>query len=137
MSRGLFVQDIPASASSLSDIPDDFQPQVLGRRADIIAGILKVVPTADFTDPTWGRIAGAGFDTEVSMGDEEEVSCFAFHVRGNDGAAELIGDLLHTLGFRALDPNAEGGIFKPAGASASLGRWARYRDQIVADRTPL
>jgi hypothetical protein len=51
MSWDLFIQDIPAAAQNVGDIPDDFHPAPLGSRAAIIAKIREVAPLADFSDP--------------------------------------------------------------------------------------
>jgi hypothetical protein len=134
MSWDIFVQDIPASAQSPADIPDDFKPRPLGKRAHIIARIQEVVPTADFKDPTWGKIDGPDFSIEVNMGDEEKVQSFAFHVRGGDLAAFVVADILKHLGFRAFDPNSETGIFDCGrDAAKGLRRWRAYRDKILRD----
>jgi hypothetical protein len=51
VSFDVFVQDLPADARTVADIPYDFAPQPLGRRADILAGILRAAPAVAFTDP--------------------------------------------------------------------------------------
>lgn len=111
-------------------------PRPLGRSADIIARIRQVVPTADFTSPSWGRIDGPGFSTEVSIGDAEEVRGFAFHVRGGDLAAFVVADILFHLGLRAFDPRAPNGIFSlDRDPGAGLRDWRRYRDSILGKST--
>jgi hypothetical protein len=132
MSWDIFVEDIPPSVKSLDELPDDFKPRPLGTRADIIARIREVVPSADFTDPSWGKIVGPDFSIEVSLGDLEQVSDFAFHVRGGDPAAIVVADILRHLGYRAFDPSSPSGIFDLDGGSAnSFRQWRNYRDSIV------
>ena len=134
MSWDIFVQDIPLTAKSVSEIPANFEPRLLGTRAEIIARIRDVVPVADFTSPSWGLIEGAGFSIEVSMGNREEVRGFAFHVRGGEIAASVLADILQHLGFRAFDPSSETGMFNPGDSACGLRGWREYRDSIV-DRT--
>lgn len=134
MSWDIFVQDIPASVRAVSEMPDDFEPQLLGKRAEIIARIREVVPTSDFTDPTWGQINGPDFSIEVSLGDMEDVHSFAFHVRGGELAAVVVADVLRHLGFRAFDPNSDSGIFELDDAAAGLRKWRTYRDHIMGKR---
>ena len=136
MSWDIYVQDIPASLRSVAEMPGDFEPRLLGKRADIIARIQEIVPTADFASPTWGLIDGPGFSIEVSMGDMEDVRSFAFHVRGGDLAAFVVADILHHLGLRAFDPSSESGIFGLEGDGASgLRRWRTYRDSVLGKPT--
>ncbi|MBI2929309.1 MAG: hypothetical protein HYY24_26895 [Verrucomicrobia bacterium] len=132
MSWDIHVQDIPASAQSPADIPDDFRPQPLGRRSDIIARIREVLPHADFTDPSWGKIEGSDCSIEIGMGENELVQSFAFHVRGGDLAAFVVAGILQHLGFRAFDPCSDTGIFRPnAEAAEGLRKWRAYRDRTL------
>lgn len=133
MSWDIFVQDLPASAKRIADIPHDFRPTSIGKRSDIIQKIKAVVPFADFTDPSWGRIKGEGFSIEVNLGDDEELLGFAFHVRGSSGMPiGLIADILDHLDLRALDGgNVETGFFDREKAAASLQHWRAYRDHVV------
>ena len=131
MSWDLFVQDIPSSAHGVGDIPEDCKPRALGVRAEIIRRILEVVPTADFSDPSWGTFEAPDFSVEFNMGGEDTIDCFALHIRGGDTAAGFVADLLVRCGWRAFDPASESGIFDPATAIASLQRWRAYRDHVI------
>lgn len=131
MSFDIFVQDLPAEAADIGDIPDDFEPLPLGTRADIIARILEVIPEADFSDPAWGHIDDDLLSIEVNLGADQVCSGFAFHVRGGDEAIGVVAAILDHLGLRAINPQA--GAFFEAGpnASASFARWRAYRDRVV------
>jgi hypothetical protein len=132
MSWDIFVQDIPHGLSSVEDMPDDFEPKPLGARQEIIEKIRSVVPTADFSDPSWGLIDGPDFSIEVSLGSDEIVEGFAFHVRGGDAAAFVVADILERLGCRAFDGGSESGLFEvgPDGSDAQK-KWRAYRDEIL------
>lgn len=136
MSWDLFVQHIPTHVNHVREIPDGFRPEPLGRRSEIIGRILDVVPTADFSDQSWGSFEGEDFSVEFSMGDGEEVDSFALHVRGGETAAGFVADLLTRCGWRALDPASETGIFDPQAASAGLAKWRAYRDRIIGRTEP-
>jgi hypothetical protein len=131
MSWDIFVQNIPKDARGVGDIPDDFEPGPLGSRSEVVRRILEVAPSANASDPTWVTIDGPDFSIECNIGDDEEVSSFALHIRGGKAAAGLVSDLLSRNGWRALDPTAESGIFDPASAADSLRMWRAYRDRIA------
>jgi len=131
MSWDIFVRDIPPTAQSVDDIPDDFVPRPLGSRAEIIHLIGEVVPGVDFSDPSWGTFEGPDFSVEFNIGAAGVVDCLALHVRGGDAAAGLVADLLLRCGWRAFDPSSESGIFDPGTAVQSLQRWRAYRDHVV------
>jgi hypothetical protein len=133
MSWDIFVQDLPRDAQTVKDIPKGFVPASLGQRSTIIAKMKEVVPSADFSDPSWGVIDGDGWSIEVNVGKREECRGFAFHVRGGDAAAGVVAAILEHLNLRALDGRTTGGFFV-AGPEAleSFRRWRAYRDQIAS-----
>jgi hypothetical protein len=130
MSWDLFVQDLPAAARRVEEIPVDFVPCALGGRAAILALIQEVAPCTDCSDAAWLRIKAPGIDIEVNLGRAEVLMSFAFHVRGGEASVRLVAEILQRLGRRALDPQADGGIFDPATALHSFERWRDYRDQV-------
>lgn len=79
MSWDVFVQDLPQEAKSAADIPADFRPASIGKRSAIIEKIREVFPTADFSDPSWGRINGDNWSIEVNIGANEDCGGFALH----------------------------------------------------------
>jgi hypothetical protein len=133
VSWDIFAMDFPAEVKSVKDIPRDFKGGQLGTRSSIISKIKEVIPTANFSDPSWGLIDGDGWSIEVSIG-AEECNGFAFHVRGGDEAVGAVAKILEHLNVRAFD--AQTGDFFVAGPAAleSFRRWRNYRDQVVGDR---
>ena len=123
---------MPASITSLSEIPDNFVPQPLGKRVSLIAKIMGVVPQADFADPGWGKIRTRDCEIEIGMGNEEEVESVVFHVYGGELAPGVIVAILRALQLRALD-SATGEIFNEAEAADSFMKWQKYRDKIRLD----
>ncbi len=113
MSRDIFVQDIPADVREVSDIADDFRPQSIGSRDQIIAVISQIAPDADFSDPAWGTVDRDGYSIEVNLGEEARLTSFAFHVRDATGEADqLVAEILSTLDLRAFDSASDSGIFE-------------------------
>src|SRR6185295_11728492 len=102
MSFDIFVQDIPADAKTADEIPDDFAPRPLGARSAVLAAIRKVAPEAQFPTPEWGTIEGEDHALEVSLGLDDPVMGFAFHLRGGEAGLFLVADILAELGVRAF-----------------------------------
>lgn len=127
----MFVQDLPPDARAVTDIPDDFAPKPIGRRADIVAGILRAAPATNFDDPTWGVIEGPGFSIEVNIGPEEVLGSFAFHVRGGEEALFVVADILHELRLRAIAPATDSGFFELSELGSAYSRWQAYRETVV------
>jgi hypothetical protein len=133
MSFDVFVQDLPRDARTVADIPDDFAPQPLGRLADILAGIRRVAPDADFSDPTWGRIDGPGYSIEVNIGPEDPIQSFAFHVRGDQEALLIVASILTELRLRAIAPGTESGFFNLSELGIAYQQWQAYRRQVIGE----
>jgi hypothetical protein len=133
MSFDVFVQDLPRDARVVDDIPSDFVPQPIGQRADILAGILRAAPHADFSRPDWGNIDGPGYSIEVNLDLEDPVQSFAFHVRGGQEALLVIADILAELWLRAIAPGTESGFFDLSELGVAFSAWQRYRRQVVGE----
>jgi hypothetical protein len=131
MSWDIIAQDLPKDATTVEEIPDDFQPQPIGDRAHLIARIQHVVPHVDFTDPSWGIIEGDDWSIEVSTGKTELCHSIAFHVRGGDGAIGAVAAILNELKLRAID--CQSSEFFSAGPETleSFHAWRRYLDRVV------
>lgn len=131
MSWDIFVQDLPADAQTLEDIPADFKPAAIVKRSEIIEKIKEIAPTANFSDPSWGLIEGNGWSIEVNLGSEEECTDFALHVRGAETAVGAVEAIITSLGLRAVD--SQTGDFFRAGPEAigSFRRWRTFRDNVV------
>jgi len=130
MSWDIFAVNVPLVFESIEEIPPDFKPKPLGSRSAVIARIKRIVPTANFSDPSSGLIEKDGWSIELNMGDGEICEDFAFHVRGDgDEAVEVVARILDGLGIRGFNPQA--GRFFVAGPSAiaSFNEWRAFRDR--------
>ena len=135
MSWDIFVQDIPAEAQSVADIPADFSPQPIGSPARILDALRAVAPFADFSDPTWVRIDAPAACMEVNIGADDPVGCFAFHIRGGSGSVGIVAEVLQRLRLRAFDTASDTGTFDSSCAAESLHRWQQYRAHVLGTRT--
>ncbi len=129
MSWDVFIQHLPASALCMADIPDDFDPLPLGRRAEVVGAIVSVFPTADTTDPTWLTLRTPAYTIEFGTGTEDLVTSVTLHVRGDESVIPLITTLIDTLGARGID-SFTGEFFDPVTAAESIRRWRKYVDEL-------
>lgn len=130
MSWDISIQDLPADAKTVADIPDDYQPSPLGPRSEVIARIQQILPNADFKDPTWGNLDGGDFSIEFNMGADEICDGFMLHVRGGGNAMATVARLLEHLKLRGIDCQT-GDFFACEAAEASFGEWQAFRDRAI------
>jgi len=132
MSWDLFAQNFPPVASA-EEIPDDFEPQALGPRSEVIRKIQAAIPDADFSDPGWGLLERDGWSIEFNLGDEDQCESFALHVRGGGPEAmEAVDATLSAVGVRAIDAQT-GEFFTLEAARESFRRWQDYRDRAFTE----
>ena len=86
MGRDIFVQDLPLGITSVNQISDDFVPNVIGTRSQVITIIKRLFPSANFSDPAWGVLS------EPSV----------FHIESNMGNNEILNYTLNAQIFRKL-----------------------------------
>lgn len=129
MSWDVFIQDLPADARRVVEVPDEFQPRPLGPRAQVISRISAQFPDADFADPSWGKLHRNGYSIDISIGDDDPVTGITLHVRGSDEAVAAVVALIDTVGGRAVD-SWTGELFDQAVALHSIRRWRAYLEEI-------
>jgi hypothetical protein len=134
MSFDVFVQDIPADAKGVDDIPDDFEPKPIGVRGDVLAALRKVAPELRFASPDWGTIDGDGYSIEVNLGLDDPVTSIALHLRGDERAVFLVGEILSELGVRAFAPGTESGLFEVDRTMDAFRQWDKYRDGVCGSK---
>lgn len=128
MSWDIFIQQFPATARRVADIPDSFIADPIGRRSDVIAKIKAAVPAADFSDPTWGTLVTGDYKIEFGLGDDDPLYGITLHVRGSDTVVPQIARVLDALGLRAID-SWTGEFFDAGVAPQSLARWRSYIEE--------
>jgi hypothetical protein len=131
MSWDIIVQDLP-DVASVAEIPDGFEPGVIGTRTMLISKIKEAFPSADFSNPSWGLIETDTGSIEVNIGDDEQCDSIALHVRGGESSFPVVVTLLNTLGMRGIDCQTSE-FFDPLTGEASFEKWRDYRDQVVSE----
>ena len=128
MSWDIFIQQFPANARTVAEIPDTFTAAPIGSRSDLIAKIRAALPDADFTDPAWGVLNGDDYSIEFGLGDDDPLYGITLHVRGSDAVLPKVTRVLEVLGLRAID-SWTGEFFDPGVAVHSLARWRSYIEE--------
>lgn len=136
MSWDIFIQQLPAAISSVRDIPDDFEPDPLGTRAEVIARIRshrrEFAPDADgfaLVETEHGSI-------EIDIGAADHVQSVMLSARGGSDVVPVVSAIVGAFGGRALDPSSETGLFDETAAARSFATWKGYRDTALAEPAP-
>jgi hypothetical protein len=117
----------------ISEIADDFRPEPLGARDDLIAAVRAAAPLVDFADPSWGCLSGAGFSIEIAIGKSDIADSVMLFIRGGgDELLPAVHTIVAALGGRGWDCSS-GEFLDRSDAAESLARWQAYRDRVIAE----
>jgi hypothetical protein len=130
LSWGITIFKAPSSFASVAEIPDQYQPESLGSRAEVIDQIQKVFPTADFSDPEWGSYEEDAFVLEFIMGSNKLCSTFGIRAHGQPVAIAAINHLLQNLGLRGVDHQTSEFFTLPSGTQ-SYENWRAFKIQAT------
>ena len=131
MSWDIFLFNPLHEIKSVEELEADLSSKPLGSRSALIAKIKDIVPTADFSDPSWGVITRDGWSIEVNIGEDDTCSDLALHVRGNgDEAIEVVTRIVEGLGAAAFDPQTGRRFVGGPTAVASFQMWRTFRDKV-------
>src|SRR5574344_399098 len=131
MSWDIFIQDLPQEIQRIKDIPDDFEPKIIGTRDSVIKSLCELFPNIDFSDKTWGILDGSKFQIEFNMGNEEHLNGFTLHIHGDsEEAIDIVLKVCSQLGLKAIDPNCEN-LFNKKDALKSFNEWKEYRERAL------
>lgn len=114
----------------VEDLPDDFEPDVLGAREEIIKKIETALPGIDFEDPSWGQWRDEESSIEFNMGDEGACEGVMLHVRGTGNPMEQVKAVVDAVGVTAID-HQTGDLFSLEQARASFEEWKEFRDSVA------
>ena len=75
----------------------------LGNKDDVVAQLLRLFPTADFSDRNWGVLEQRGFSIQFNLGASNDITELTLHVRGDDRVVKAIQQICEHTGWQALD----------------------------------
>jgi hypothetical protein len=130
MSWDVLLMNVPDNLKSSNDLPDDYKSN-LGIGVNILPTLSSIVPEIDLHDPTWGELEGDGFSIEFNIGKDDPVDTIMLHIRGGNGAINVIEHICEKTGWRALDTSI--GKFIDFNQSPEKGfeLWRGYRNRVV------
>jgi hypothetical protein len=129
MSWDIFIQDLPATAQRVADVPDDFVPRALGRRDELIENLRAAIPEIDFSDTSWGKLRTPEYAVDINIGDQEEIAAVTLRIRGSDAAVPVVERMVSIIGGRAID-SWTSEFFDPRTAARSLAEWRQYVEGV-------
>src|SRR5690242_1452418 len=132
MSWDIYIQDLPR-VPSVNDIPEDFQPQPIGERADLLRLIMQAVPFAELQDDNYLFVHTDEIDLSISMGVEagtQELNSIAVHVHGGERSSACVAAIVKATGLQAID-TATGEFFDVDAPEHGFKQWSAYRDHVL------
>lgn len=119
----------------IEDIPQDFEPAILGDRDTIISQLKSAIPELDYTDKSWGILQTPEYSIEFNTGNKEDVGSIMLHVRGGGDPLPLIKLVCDTCDLAAIDCSEGEFINLDDLSSESWEKFQQYRDSVIRQNT--
>ncbi len=126
MSWDIFISKTPVDQLEAAE----FEP--LGDNKEVIQLIVDVVPTTNFTDPTWGNYRDDECSIEFNIGDDTPVQHMMLHIRGSGTRPiAIIKALCERINGYAMDGSTGEQMNFDEVDEQSFNAWQEYRDKII------
>jgi hypothetical protein len=133
VSWDVLIFNAPTYATSVDEIPQDFDLRPLGAGPDIRELLHGALQGLDLSDPAWGNLAGATWNIELNIGSEDPVESIMLHVRGGgDDVLGVIARIAAAVSGRALDISTMEFLTGDPAQTAGWQDFQQYRDQVLA-----
>jgi hypothetical protein len=109
----------------------DWRPDVMGTADEVRGKISAHLIDVDWSDPTWGVYAGAGYSFEFNLGKEVQVDAFTVHVRGSGDALTGLLQFAKPNNWSLLDYSSGEFIDIHKPSDEGWRSFQRYRDQVI------
>ncbi|MFW5968028.1 MAG: hypothetical protein ACOCV2_10950 [Persicimonas sp.] len=133
MSWDVLLINLPPGVESVDGLDNDFEPEPIGRPAEVVERLDELFPSIDSTDPSWVRLKADTFSIEFSVGGGDVVQSIMLHVRGGDAAVGAIEEVSQALDVGALDITTGRLIDFDESPAEGLQQWRAFRDQVLDD----
>lgn len=90
-----------------AELPDGWEGEVLGTRAEVCRKISECIPHVDWSRPDVGTCAGRGFGIEFDLGHDEPIRKLTVRLHGGRDGYRLVSGLLRWGWFALLDSERE------------------------------
>ena len=99
----VFAKDTPTRSDEkgLASFEDGWEATDIGTLEEVPREISRAFPETNWSDPTWGLLAGDSFSLEFSLGRKEPVNTFSIHARGS--ATDAVLHMISVTGWKVLD----------------------------------
>ena len=131
MSWDVMIFAFESPPPPMDEWTDDFHPPSMGKATQIREQISHSLPQVDWSDPSWGHLAGGGYSIEFSLLKEDAIEGFMLHVRGGGNPLEAICKLCRENGWYALDCSTGDFIDLDAPSKKGWKGFQRYRDRVI------
>ncbi|HSQ62928.1 MAG TPA: hypothetical protein VLM85_06920 [Polyangiaceae bacterium] len=133
MAWQVLLVKLPDSLGSLGDLPEDYQPPVLGEPEAVSECIVRAVAHADVRHDVAQNVVALRADDfviEAELGGVLSVDRVVLSVFGSDAAWPLIGDVARALGAAAIDCETDAVLDPSSVVPDTLREWQARVDDL-------
>lgn len=133
MSWDVYFLKFPDEVNSVSEIPEDYEPQPLGIYDDIKKLFSEVFPAAEFFRPGygWGVLDTDEYSIEFSIDEEEPITSIVLQIRGGETPIDVIKKICQKTAWRAIDTSSGDFMNFDNNPEVGFNEWKEYRDKVI------
>lgn len=133
MSWDVIILNYKDNPPDFNNLPDDFQPPIIGLKSEIREKINIVFNSVDWSDPDWGISKCNGFSIEFSLPKDDSPTSIALHIRGGGDPIPLIVQMCKLNNWSAFDTSTGKWIDLNKPNKKGWDDWQKYRNRVVFD----
>ncbi len=131
MSWDVYVMKCAEPPPLVAELRTNFATDLMGSAEEIRAAISMVLPSVDWSDPSWGVYDGDGFSFEFCLGRKPLIEFFSILVRGSGNPIALLLELASRNAWYMMDIQTPEWLHHSPDVSASWRSFQEWRDRAI------
>jgi hypothetical protein len=131
MSWDVMLFKFEGEPPDFNDLPEDYEPPVMGDAQEIRDKISSVLPDVDWSRPDWGVLINDAFSIEFNLQESGDVNVFTLHIRGGGDPLSVIVELCKAHNWSAFDSGTGEYVDLENPSSEGFLGFQGYRDQVI------
>jgi hypothetical protein len=131
MSWDVFLMKVSEKVIKVEYMDENFPPQLLGGRNEVLALFKELFPEADFTDPSWGILDNENYSIEFNIPNEDSLESITLHIRGDELVVKAVEKICQRTGWRAIDSGSGDFIDFSNSPETGFKEWQNFKNQVL------
>lgn len=133
MSWDVYLMKVPENINSMEQLDDEFDPQPLGDRDEILCTMKELYPTADFSDTEWIILDTNDYSMEFAVSGNDPVDSITVFIHGNENCIDVVEKICDRMGWKAVDTGTGDFMDFSDNKEGGFREWNNYKNQVLGE----